>query len=225
MVSVAAAYKRAAEGAGAGTDGVPDALLLKSCLEQVRFRGREVVAVLSPPDLEFHALQLPEKVLDSADVAESGAVNLEIERLVTSPGSTPETRYWRLPPPAGSNPNLMGVAAGGEGGAGRDADRRGGVGAGETGAGGGEPVDVGRLDEGMAITSSHLLLMLVGHDEKNVHRRHRSFHPFAVVGAILAHKSAPMAPAIVPDAPFVYPVPIVSGGGSSPGGGPGLQIR
>ena len=114
VVSVAAAYKRAAEGAGAGTDGVPDALLLKSCLEQVRFRGREVVAVLSPPDLEFHALQLPEKVLDSADVAESGAVNLEIERLVTTPGSTPETRYWRLPPPAGSNPNLMGVAAGRE---------------------------------------------------------------------------------------------------------------
>lgn len=112
VVSVAAACKRAAEGADAGADKNRDALLLKSCLGQVRFRGRDAVAVLSPPDLEFHALQLPEKVLDSAGVAESGAVNLEIERLVTTPGSASQTRYWRLPPPAGSSPNLMGVAAG-----------------------------------------------------------------------------------------------------------------
>ncbi len=43
--------------------------------------------------------------------------------------------------------------------------------------------------------------------------------------AIIADKSAAMALAIVPDGRFVYRVLIVGGGGSSPGGAPGLQIR
>jgi hypothetical protein len=45
-----------------------------------------------------------------------------------------------------------------------------------------------------------------------------------VVGAIIADLSTLMAPAIVPDARFVYRVTIIGGGGSSPGGAPGLQI-
>jgi hypothetical protein len=48
--------------------------------------------------------------------------------------------------------------------------------------------------------------MLVGHDVKNVHRRHESFHALGVVGAIIADLSAAMAPAIVPGARFVYRV-------------------
>ena len=41
---------------------------------------------------------------------------------------------------------------------------------------------------------------------------------------MIADLSTLMAPAIVPDGRFVYRVPMVSGGGSSPGGAPGLHI-
>ena len=66
--------------------------------------------------------------------------------------------------------DLMHVAPGGKGGAGRHANGAAGVGLAETGAAAGQAVEVRGLDERMAGTAQELGVVLVGHQHQHVER-------------------------------------------------------
>ena len=84
---------------------------IRDCLPQAAFQGRRAVTALNPPDVELHALELPEAVLSLGSVEAAEAVHWELQRLVTEPNKGVETRYWRLPEAQGSAPNVIGVVA------------------------------------------------------------------------------------------------------------------
>jgi Tfp pilus assembly PilM family ATPase len=96
------------------------------------FRGREVVAALDPPLVEFHSLELPPTVFSEGNTEAAKIVRWELGRLTNESVEDVETRYWPLPTAAGpakdesaagsiaantgagrglSTPNAIGVAA------------------------------------------------------------------------------------------------------------------
>lgn len=81
---------------------------LRNCIRQSEFRGRAAVAALDPPDVEFHALELP----NATPVELDRIVRLEVERLMTSSLQEVEIRHWMLPPTQAAAPNAVGVVAG-----------------------------------------------------------------------------------------------------------------
>lgn len=83
---------------------------IRSCLAQTRFRGRTATVGLSTPDVEFHALDLPESVVTGSDNP-GRVVHLEVQRLSTLPEGTIETGHWPLPATRASAPTVLGVAA------------------------------------------------------------------------------------------------------------------
>ena len=93
-----------------------------------------------------------------------------------SPGSTCRKRRSisassTLAPPGRKRPRMspgLSVNAGAR----RHAYRRVRIGGGKSRAARGQPVDVRRLDEKMAVTAGRLLLVLVGHDVEDVSCRH-----------------------------------------------------
>ncbi|MFQ5413806.1 MAG: pilus assembly protein PilM [Phycisphaerae bacterium] len=95
--------------AGAAPDGV-DVHLARG-LRQGGFRKRDTAIALSPPDVEFHSLELPDAVLGGDADRATQVVRWEIERLMTHAETHVETRYWRLPSGPGSGANAIGVAA------------------------------------------------------------------------------------------------------------------
>ena len=66
--------------------------------------------------------------------------------------------------------DLMHIAAGGKGGAGRHANGAAGIGLAETGAPTGQTVQVRGLDERMAGTAQELGVVLVGHQHQDIER-------------------------------------------------------
>lgn len=84
---------------------------IRTCLRQAEFRGRKVVTALSSPEVEFHALDLPQAVFSKPDAHVAQVVRSELLRLANEPGEHVETRHWALPPTKVPGPLAIGVAA------------------------------------------------------------------------------------------------------------------
>ena len=84
------------------------------CLSKTRFSGRSAAVTLSSPDLEFHALDLPEAVFKARASNCAQVVHSEVVRLMSDASGGVETRHWLLPPSGagGSPPSAIGVGIG-----------------------------------------------------------------------------------------------------------------
>ena len=80
-------------------------------LRQLNLPKRAVVAGLSPPDIELHAMQLPNLAGETARRAEAQAAHFETERLMSFGEGEVETAYWRAPESKMMASNAIGVAA------------------------------------------------------------------------------------------------------------------
>jgi Tfp pilus assembly PilM family ATPase len=87
---------------------------VRAALRQASFAGRVVVTALNPPEVEFHALDLPAAALRAPEREARQMVHWEIGRLTSESPDKVETRHWHLPTAAGSAPNAIGVSAGRE---------------------------------------------------------------------------------------------------------------
>ena len=80
-------------------------------LRHCDFRGRQVVAGLSYPDVELHAMQLPPSMADSTREQQRQAAHWEIERLMSFDEGSAETDFWRIPESRGMTSTAVGAAA------------------------------------------------------------------------------------------------------------------
>lgn len=88
----------------------PDPQRLARMLEQGRFRGEAIGLVLSPPDVHYHALRLPDAALRQPPERVHQALAWEVARETrTEPGEL-EVRYWLLPEGHREDVNVMAVA-------------------------------------------------------------------------------------------------------------------
>lgn len=71
------------------------------------FLGRSVCVSLSLPDVEFHAIDIPEQVLLQSGGQASQAIRYELERLTTLNDQSFEFGHWALPPARTQGANLM----------------------------------------------------------------------------------------------------------------------
>ncbi len=95
-----------------GTDVLqPSAQLVRMVTSLERFRGREVVAVMSSPDLDYFSLELPKGVVDSESAQLERVVCAEVSRLMRGEDKEPVTRYWRSPAGKPPSPNVVGIGA------------------------------------------------------------------------------------------------------------------
>ncbi len=97
---------------GAGIDGVCSTVterLNRAAWEQ-EFIGREVVVGLSAPDVELHALELPQAGDSMGQDQFGSAAHWEIERLCSMGGQEIQTAHWRLPKTQGHACSAIGVA-------------------------------------------------------------------------------------------------------------------
>jgi len=76
-----------------------------------RFCGRDAIAVMSGPDVEYFALQLPEGVLKSGDEKLHQIVGAEVARLMGSDGNGVVSHFWRSPAGKPLSPNVVGIGA------------------------------------------------------------------------------------------------------------------
>lgn len=87
---------------------------LRACLGQAEFHGRKVHLVLSSPDVECHALELPAALCSQPESQVAAVVRSEILRLEgdteSDNGSDVQVAHWTLPPCARAGPNTLGVA-------------------------------------------------------------------------------------------------------------------
>lgn len=84
---------------------------IRNCLHQVSFQGNDLRAGLSMPDIDFHALELPESIGDESEEEVGRIVQWEVQRLTTRQSEKLETRHWLLPAARPSAPNAMGAAS------------------------------------------------------------------------------------------------------------------
>ena len=85
---------------------------IRNCLHQTSFQGNDVRAGLSMPDIDFHALELPESIGDEKEEEVGRIVQWEVQRLTTRQSEKLETRHWLLPAARPAAPNAIGAAAG-----------------------------------------------------------------------------------------------------------------
>lgn len=71
------------------------------------FAGRQVVTLLSPPDVEVCALRVPDKLLSRGTGAVIAGVRHEVARHVSISPETAEIGVWRLPAGQPEGPNVM----------------------------------------------------------------------------------------------------------------------
>jgi len=81
---------------------------IEGCVARAEFQGKKVSVVISPPDVEFHALELPDKLLNQSVEPISAIVSGEMQRLIPHADQFNEATHWRLPPTTMSAPNLVG---------------------------------------------------------------------------------------------------------------------
>ena len=114
-LAVAAQTESAAGGSSAISDP-KDRLSagVRAALRQASFAGRVAVTALNPPEVEFHALDLPAAALRAPEREARQMVHWEIGRLTRESPDKVETRHWHLPTASGSAPNAIGVSAGRE---------------------------------------------------------------------------------------------------------------
>jgi Tfp pilus assembly PilM family ATPase len=87
-----------------------DARRLTRLVGQGGFRGRNVNVILSPADVQFHALRLPERVLTEGGQRLQAALEWETSHQTRGESQSLEVRHWRLPPGHHQGPNVMAVA-------------------------------------------------------------------------------------------------------------------
>lgn len=84
---------------------------IRQSLEQAGYRGRRVVAGLSIPEVELHALEIPER----GDLQDAGkfreAVRWELERVGSIRAAESEAAYWRLPSSKRTRTTAIGAVA------------------------------------------------------------------------------------------------------------------
>jgi type IV pilus assembly protein PilM len=86
-----------------------DPAQLSRLVGQGRFSGREIALVLSPPDVEFFPLRLPDQVLTQPPDRVEQALKWEVSRESRHSADNLEVRYWRLPHGHAQQPNVMAV--------------------------------------------------------------------------------------------------------------------
>ena len=79
-------------------------------LGQGRFIGRDVALVVSPPEVQFFPLQLPEAALSQDPARIEQALTWEVAQESRRAASELEVRHWRLPRGRGQQANVMAVA-------------------------------------------------------------------------------------------------------------------
>jgi Tfp pilus assembly PilM family ATPase len=84
---------------------------LKRGLRQRAFRGRRVIVGCSSPDVEIHALDLPDLEAAGANDALSAAARIETQRLMSFEDGSAETDFWRIPRGRGATTSALGAAA------------------------------------------------------------------------------------------------------------------
>lgn len=108
---------------GALPDREELARLLRRSLAMGPFRGRRTCAILNPPALEFHTLELPPAVMGESDSTRrvesretTDMVRQEVARLAGGSGgggqvdaTDGESGHWILPPTSAPAPNAIGV--------------------------------------------------------------------------------------------------------------------
>lgn len=89
----------------------PDEIVPRAArmIGQGRFTGRHVGLVLSPPNVHFHTMQLPESLFEQHDDAVREALAWEVSKESRGEAGDFETRYWRLPPGHRQRLNVMAV--------------------------------------------------------------------------------------------------------------------
>lgn len=77
---------------------------------QGRFAGRQVGLVLSPPEVRFHAMQMPAGLFHQPDEAIQQALAWEVAKEMRAEAKDLEVRYWRLPDGHRQRLNVMSVS-------------------------------------------------------------------------------------------------------------------
>ena len=88
----------------------PDYQRIARLAGQGRFVGNDVALVLSPPDVSFCALRLPQKALGQPPDRLREALAWEVAREIRAEANELEVRYWTLPPGHRQGVNIMAVA-------------------------------------------------------------------------------------------------------------------
>jgi Tfp pilus assembly PilM family ATPase len=83
---------------------------VRRALQHQEFAGKVFVVGLSQPDLELHALELPQPSDGPPDEQIESAARWEIERLSSLEGQSVQTAHWWLPKGRGSRTTAIGVA-------------------------------------------------------------------------------------------------------------------
>ena len=83
---------------------------LTRLLEQGGFNGRSVALVLSPPEVSFFPLRLPDQALAQPPARLEQALKWEVARESREAAETLEVRYWHLPRAQALHANVMAVA-------------------------------------------------------------------------------------------------------------------
>ena len=84
---------------------------IRVCVQTSPFRGRKAVASLDTPDVEFHALDMPQVVLTQEAQDGGSAIQWEVARLMNASADSVEVRHWLLPAASTGASNAIGVGA------------------------------------------------------------------------------------------------------------------
>ena len=95
------------EPASPSVSGVAD--LAQQLIQQGRFIGRDVGLILSPPDVHFHALRVPDDLLQQSPETVCEALSWEVAKELRAEATDLEVRYWPLPSEHRQGLNVMSV--------------------------------------------------------------------------------------------------------------------
>ena len=82
--------------------------LIRACMGQAEFSGRQIVTAISSPDAEFQPLDVPDAILARGGTSAEQVARSEMLRLIGQPEDKVETGYWSLPSTDVSAPNVIG---------------------------------------------------------------------------------------------------------------------
>ncbi|MCA9244635.1 MAG: hypothetical protein KDA32_11800 [Phycisphaerales bacterium] len=90
----------------------PGALLdrLVRLVDQGAFSGRDVALVLGPPDIQFHALRVPDAALRQGEAQVAEMLRWEVSSQSRAEPDELEVRHWVLPPARRNGENVMAVS-------------------------------------------------------------------------------------------------------------------
>lgn len=84
---------------------------IKRSMQQSGYRGRSVVAGLSIPEVEMHALEIADRVDASPNAKFDETVRRELDRVMSCSSGSVATSFWRLPKSKEARTTAVGVAA------------------------------------------------------------------------------------------------------------------